>query len=144
MLLKDPPEISWENTLGSPHGVPFDEDTKELLKKCLDASVPPPTSLAELMKRSEAFPVKFPISTMRCASLRNRGIGAETIEVCVNPALFHRGLNDIYESQIKYSLYIKTYIKNCNFFYFQLAQSFDIIIFYRKHFYSSFFVKIFL
>lgn len=86
MLMKDPPEISWENTLGSPHGVPFDDDTKELLKKCLDVSVPPPTSVSELIKRSDAFPVKFPISTMRCASLRDRGISAEAIEVCVNLA----------------------------------------------------------
>ncbi|CAL1684788.1 unnamed protein product [Lasius platythorax] len=84
MLMKDPPEISWENTLGSPHGVPFDDDTKELLKKCLDVSVPPPTSVAELIKRSDAFPVKFPISTMRCASLRDRGISAETIESNAN------------------------------------------------------------
>lgn len=83
---KEPPELSWENTLGSPHGVPFDDDTKDLLKKCLDVSVPPPTSLAELIKRSDAFPVKFPISTMRCASLRDRGVSAETIEVCVNVA----------------------------------------------------------
>ncbi|RLU19219.1 hypothetical protein DMN91_007776 [Ooceraea biroi] len=83
-LLKEPPEISWENTLGSPHGVPFDDDTKELLKSCLDVSVPPPTNLAELIKRSNAFPVKFPISTMRCAALRDRGIGAETVELNAN------------------------------------------------------------
>lgn len=80
--MREPPEISWENTLGSPSGVPFDDDTKELLRRCLDVSVPPPTSLAELIKRSDALPVKFPISTMRCAALRDRGIGAETIEVC--------------------------------------------------------------
>lgn len=80
-LLREPPEISWENALGSPNGVPFDDDTKELLKKCLDVSVPPPTNLAELIKRSDTFPVKFPIGTMRCAALRDRGINAETIEV---------------------------------------------------------------
>lgn len=88
MLAREPPELSWENTLGSPHGVPFDDDTKELLKKCLDVSVSPPTSLAELIKQSDAFPVKFPISTMRCASLKDRGISAETIEVCVNYLMY--------------------------------------------------------
>lgn len=82
MLAREPPEISWENTLGSPNGVPFDDDTKELLRRCLDVSVPPPTSLAELIKRSDALAVRFPISTMRCAALRDRGISAETIEVC--------------------------------------------------------------
>ncbi|XP_025074092.1 uncharacterized protein LOC105427283 [Pogonomyrmex barbatus] len=81
MLAKDPPEISWENTLGSPNGVPFDDDTKELLKKCLDVSVPPPTSIAELIRRSNAFPVKFPINTMRCTALKDRGISADIIEV---------------------------------------------------------------
>ncbi|XP_020281029.1 uncharacterized protein LOC109853363 isoform X2 [Pseudomyrmex gracilis] len=80
----EPPEISWENSLGSRHGVPFDDDTKELLKICLDVSLPPPTSLPELIKRSDAFPVKFPISTMRCAALRDRGISAETIELNAN------------------------------------------------------------
>lgn len=83
-LTKEPPEISWENSLGSPSGVPFDDDTKELLKKCLDVSMPPPTSLSELIKRSDAFPIKFPINTMRCAALKDRGINPEIIEVCVN------------------------------------------------------------
>lgn len=82
----EPPEISWENSLGSRHGVPFDDDTKELLKICLDVSLPPPTSLPELIKRSDAFPVKFPIGTMRCAALKDRGISAETIEVCAKRA----------------------------------------------------------
>lgn len=94
MLAKDPPEISWENTLGSPHGVPFDDDTKELLRKCLDVSVPPPTSVAELIKRSNAFPVKFPISTVRCAALKDRGIAAETIEVCIKKSYFIEQLQD--------------------------------------------------
>lgn len=84
MLAKDPPEISWENTLGSPHGVPFDDDTKELLKKCLDVSVPPPTSVAELIRRSNAFPLKFPINTVKCSALKDRGISGDTIEVCIN------------------------------------------------------------
>jgi hypothetical protein len=88
--LKEPPEISWENTLGSPNGVPFDDDTKELLKSCLDVTVPPPTNVAELIKRSDAFPVKFPISTMRCAALRDRGIDMEAIEVCTK--LFDRSI----------------------------------------------------
>jgi len=82
MLAKDPPEISWENALGSPNGVPFDDDTKELLRKCLDVSVPPPTSVVELIRRSNAFPVKFPINTVRCAALKDRGISSDTIEVC--------------------------------------------------------------
>lgn len=92
--MKDPPEISWENTLGSPNGVPFDDDTKELLKRCLDVSVPAPTSLAELIKQSNAFPVKFPTNTMKCIALKDRGISMETLEVCAK--LFSR--YTVYES----------------------------------------------
>ncbi|XP_018317844.1 uncharacterized protein [Mycetomoellerius zeteki] len=84
MLAKDPPEISWENTLGSPNGVPFDDDTKELLRKCLDVSVLPPTSVTELIRRSNAFPLKFPINTVRCAALKNRGISTDSIELNAN------------------------------------------------------------
>ncbi|KAL0118626.1 hypothetical protein PUN28_009357 [Cardiocondyla obscurior] len=84
LLAKDPPEISWENTLGSPHGVPFDDDTKELLKKCLNVSVPPPTSVAELIRRSNAFPLKFPINTVKCTALKDRGISSDTIELNAN------------------------------------------------------------
>ncbi|XP_032675336.1 uncharacterized protein LOC116846058 isoform X2 [Odontomachus brunneus] len=93
-LIKEPPEISWENSLGSPSGVPFDDDTKELLKKCLDVSIPPPTSLSELIKRSNAFPIKFPINTMRFTALKDRGINPETIELNANSAypLIHEAM----------------------------------------------------
>ncbi|XP_072742639.1 uncharacterized protein [Anoplolepis gracilipes] len=104
MLTKDPPELSWENTLGSPHGVPFDDDTKELLKKCLNVSVPPPTSVTELIKRSDAFPVKFPISTMRCASLRDRGISSDTIELNANSTypLIHEAMLPLIAAWLKH------------------------------------------
>ncbi|KYN16193.1 hypothetical protein ALC57_11546, partial [Trachymyrmex cornetzi] len=77
---KDPPEISWNYTLGSPNGVPFDDDTKELLRKCLDVSVSPPISVTELIRRSNTFPLKFPINTVRCAALQDRGISTDSIE----------------------------------------------------------------
>ncbi|XP_076235327.1 ADP-ribosylarginine hydrolase CG2909 isoform X2 [Calliopsis andreniformis] len=83
-LLKEAPEISWENTLGSPNGVPFDDETKELLKKCLDVSAPAPTTLAQIIKRSEAFPIKFPINTVRCSALRDRGVSTEILEMNAN------------------------------------------------------------
>ncbi|XP_076645283.1 ADP-ribosylarginine hydrolase CG2909 [Halictus rubicundus] len=83
-LLREAPEISWENTLGAPNGVPFDEDTKELLRKCVDVSAPSPATLTQIMKRSEAFPIKFPIKTTRCSALRERGISTEVLESNAN------------------------------------------------------------
>lgn len=80
-LLKEPPEISWENSLGAPDGVPFDDDTKELLKKCIDVASPTPATVAQIIKRSEAFPIKFPINTVRCSTLRGRGISTDILEV---------------------------------------------------------------
>lgn len=83
-LIKEPPEISWENTLGAPNGVPFDEDTKDLLRKCLDLSMPAPTNLAQIIKRSEAFPINFPIKTTRCSTLRDKGISTDILEMNAN------------------------------------------------------------
>lgn len=83
-LLKEAPEISWENTLGAPDGVPFDDDTTELLRKCIDVSTPTPTNLAQIIKRSEAFPINFPVKTVRCSSLRDRGIGTDILEMNAN------------------------------------------------------------
>lgn len=80
-LLKEPPEISWENTLGAPDGVPFDDDTKELLRRCIDVSTSTPTTLTQIMKRSEAFPINFPINTVRCSALKERGISTNILEV---------------------------------------------------------------
>ena len=81
VTLREPPEISWENTLGAPNGVPFDDETKALLRDCLGVSMPPPTTLAELLKRSDAFPIPFPINTPRCSALKSRGIGTDILEV---------------------------------------------------------------
>lgn len=80
-LLKEPPEISWENTLGAPDGVPFDDDTKELLRRCIDVSTSTPTTLTQIMKRSEAFPINFPINSVRCSALKERGISTNILEV---------------------------------------------------------------
>lgn len=80
-LLKEPPEISWENTLGAPDGVPFDDDTKELLRRCIDVSTSTPTTLTQIMKRSEAFPINFPINTVKCSALKERGISTNILEV---------------------------------------------------------------
>ncbi|XP_031842434.1 ADP-ribosylarginine hydrolase CG3568-like isoform X2 [Nomia melanderi] len=83
-LLKKAPNISWKNTLGTPNGVPIDEDTKELLKKCLDVSAPPPTTLEQIIQQSEAFPINFPIQTTRCSTLRDRGIATDILEMNAN------------------------------------------------------------
>ncbi|XP_031365350.1 uncharacterized protein LOC102673852 isoform X2 [Apis dorsata] len=83
-LLKEPPEISWENTLGAPDGVPFDDDTKELLRRCIDVSTSTPTTLTQIMKRSEAFPINFPINTVRCSALKERGISTNILEMNAN------------------------------------------------------------
>lgn len=77
----EPPEISWENTLGSPNGVPLDENTKELVKDCMNVCMPRPITISALMKRSEIFPIKFPINTVRCTALQERGISGDVLEV---------------------------------------------------------------
>ncbi|XP_034173935.2 ADP-ribosylarginine hydrolase CG3568-like [Osmia lignaria lignaria] len=79
-LFREPSEIS----LGAPNGVPFDDDTKEMLRKCIDVSIPTPTSLPQIIKQSEAFPLKFPIDTMRCSALRNRGVSTDILEMNAN------------------------------------------------------------
>ena len=81
MVSREPPEICWENTLGAPNGVPFDEDTKELLKNCINIKMPRPIHLNDFLKRSEDFPISFPINTVRCCSLKDRGIPLEVLEV---------------------------------------------------------------
>ncbi|KAI4479299.1 hypothetical protein M0804_011084 [Polistes exclamans] len=93
-LTKEPPEISWENTLGAPNGVPFDEDTKELLKNCLDVSIPPQTTITEIIKRSSTFPINFPINTVRCSALRDKGVSADVLELNANSAypLIHEAM----------------------------------------------------
>ena len=83
-ILHEPPEISWENTLGAPNGVPFDDATKDLLRGCIDVKMPTLTTLTEIIKRSENFPVPFPVNTVRSFALRDRGIGIDTLEVCID------------------------------------------------------------
>ncbi|XP_014234714.1 uncharacterized protein LOC106657626 [Trichogramma pretiosum] len=85
-LIDEVPDISWENTLGAPNGVPFDEATKDLLRACIDQKMPTPTTLTEIIKRSENFPVPFPVNTVRSFSLRNRGIGIDILEFNANSA----------------------------------------------------------
>ncbi|XP_012272314.1 uncharacterized protein LOC105695377 [Orussus abietinus] len=103
-LIREAPEISWENTLGAPSGVPLDEDTKELLKTCMDVSVPPPTTLTELIKRSEIFPISFPINTVRCAALRDRGIHHDILEVNANSTypVIHESMLPLIAAWLKY------------------------------------------
>ncbi|KAK2589297.1 hypothetical protein KPH14_007848 [Odynerus spinipes] len=93
-LTREPPEISWENTLGAPNGVPFDDDTKELLKKCLDVSIPTPATFTEIIKRSSTFPINFPINTVKCLAMRERGVSAELLELNANSAypLMHEAM----------------------------------------------------
>lgn len=92
VVLLEAPEISWENTLGAPNGVPLDEDTKELLRKCLDVSIPSPTTLEQIIERSKAFPINFPIQTTRCFSLKDRGIATDILEVCLLLLINHVSL----------------------------------------------------
>ncbi|XP_017875387.1 uncharacterized protein LOC108622189 isoform X2 [Ceratina calcarata] len=103
-VLKEPPEISWENTLGAPDGVPFDDDTKELLRKCIDVSTPTPTTLAQIMKRSEAFPINFPIKTVRCFALKDRGIPTEVLERNANSVypLIHEAMLPLLAQWLKH------------------------------------------
>lgn len=77
------PEISWENTLGAPNGIPFDDDTKELVKSCMNLPMPPPTTLSIIIKKSDVFPIKFPVDTVKCHSLKERGIAIDILEVYI-------------------------------------------------------------
>ncbi|XP_018351329.1 PREDICTED: uncharacterized protein LOC108753876 isoform X2 [Trachymyrmex septentrionalis] len=104
MLAKDPPEISWDYTLGSPNGVPFDDDIKELLRKCLDVSVSPSINITELIRRSNAFPLMFPINTVKCAALKDRGISTDFIELNANSVypLIHEAMLPLIARWLKY------------------------------------------
>ncbi|XP_031785731.1 uncharacterized protein LOC100116601 isoform X5 [Nasonia vitripennis] len=103
-MLHDPPEISWENSLGAPNGVPFDDATKELLRGCLDVKMPTPATLTEIIKRSENFPVPFPVNSVRCCSLRDRGIGMDTLELNANSVypLIHEAMLPVIAGWLKY------------------------------------------
>ncbi|CAL7950081.1 unnamed protein product [Xylocopa violacea] len=103
-LLKEPPEISWENTLGAPDGVPFDDDTKELLRKCIDVSTPTPTTLSQIIKRSEAFPINFPINTVRCSTLRDKGVATNVLEMNANSVypLIHEAMLPLVAQWLKH------------------------------------------
>ncbi|KAK0089336.1 hypothetical protein PV325_007880 [Microctonus aethiopoides] len=83
-MMIEPPEISWENSLGTPHGVPIDEDTKELVRDCMHTCMPPPITLATLMKRSEIFPISFPVKSVKCSFLLERGIRENVLEFNAN------------------------------------------------------------
>ncbi|XP_043278458.1 uncharacterized protein [Venturia canescens] len=100
----EPPEISWENTLGAPGGVPFDDDTRDLLKECLDLRIPQPSTLPQLIERSEAFPLAFPVNSSRCAVLRDRGIPHETLEFNANSTypLIHEAMLPLIAAWLKY------------------------------------------
>ncbi|XP_015598090.1 uncharacterized protein LOC107269110 isoform X2 [Cephus cinctus] len=102
--MMEAPEISWENTLGAPGGVPFDHETKELLKKCLDVSQPLPTTSLEIIKRSESFPLKFPINTVRCAALKDRGISEDVLDLNANSVypLIHEAMLPLIAGWLKY------------------------------------------
>ncbi|XP_011315507.1 uncharacterized protein [Fopius arisanus] len=82
----EPPQISWENTLGSPNGVPFDDETKELVGDCMGVPVPPPVNILTIIKKSDGFPIQFPIKTVQCAALRARGISEDILEFNANSA----------------------------------------------------------
>ncbi|XP_033227629.1 uncharacterized protein LOC117179704 isoform X2 [Belonocnema kinseyi] len=104
VTMREPPEISWENTLGAPNGVPFDEETKVLLRDCLKVSISPQTTLAELIKRSDSFPISFPINTPRCFALNSRGIGTDILEMNANSVypLIHEGMLPLIAGWLKY------------------------------------------
>ncbi|XP_014210277.1 uncharacterized protein LOC106640682 [Copidosoma floridanum] len=103
-VLHEPPEISWENTLGAPTGVPFDDETKELLRACLGAKMPSPATLTEIIKRSENFPVPFPVGNARSFALRDRGVGMDTLEFNANSVypLIHEATLPLIANWLKY------------------------------------------
>ncbi|KAF3427958.1 hypothetical protein E2986_13387 [Frieseomelitta varia] len=139
-LLKEPPEISWENTLGAPDGVPFDDDTKELLRRCIDVSTPTPTTLAQIIKRSEAFPIDFPINTVRCSTLRDSGINASTLEMNANSVypLIHEAMLPLLARWLKYKRQYGSAIERAMYKDMGLVQFIHRLIEKRAvHFYGS-------
>ncbi|XP_058789868.1 uncharacterized protein LOC131663458 isoform X3 [Phymastichus coffea] len=103
-LLREPPEIKWDKTLGTDSGVAFDDATRELLRGCLDVKMPAPVTLTEIIKRSEDFPVPFPVSAVRCRALRDRGIGMDTLELNANSAypLVHEAVLPLIANWLKH------------------------------------------
>ncbi|KAK9309481.1 hypothetical protein QLX08_000951 [Tetragonisca angustula] len=139
-LLKEPPEISWENTLGAPDGVPFDDDTKELLRRCIDVSTPTPTTLAQIIKRSEAFPIDFPINTVRCSTLRDSGINASTLEMNANSVypLIHEAMLPLLARWLKHKRQYGSAIERATYKDMGLVQFIHRLIEKRAvHFYGS-------
>lgn len=61
--------------------MPIDDETKELLKKCLELEQPPLVTIDELMKKSDDFPIPIPVNTVRIRALKERGIGTDILEV---------------------------------------------------------------
>ncbi|XP_076166778.1 ADP-ribosylarginine hydrolase CG3568 isoform X2 [Ptiloglossa arizonensis] len=139
-LLKDPPEISWENTLGAPNGVPLDDDTKELLRKCLVVSVPTPTTLAQIIKRSEAFPIYFPINTTRCSALKDRGISTDVLEMNANSVypLIHEAMLPLLAQWLKHKQLYGSAIERAMYMDMGLVQFIHRLLEKRAvHFYGS-------
>ncbi|KAH0539595.1 uncharacterized protein LOC123260183 isoform X2 [Cotesia glomerata] len=103
-VIMEPPEISWENTLGSPNGVPFDDDTKQLVKDCMHVCTPPPVTLTTLIKRSEIFPIQFPIKTVRCSFLKERSIKTDILEFNSNSAypIIHEAMLPLIAGWLKF------------------------------------------
>lgn len=84
--------------------MPIDEETKELLKKCLDLSTPSPVTLDELIAKSDDFPITIPVNTVRARALKERGISSEILEVNANSTypLIHEAMIPLIADWLKH------------------------------------------
>ncbi|XP_012256850.2 uncharacterized protein LOC105686515 [Athalia rosae] len=103
-LALEAPDISWENTLGAPGGIPIDDETKELLKKCLDLPAPAPVTVDELILKSDEFPIAIPVNSVRLRNLKERGISTDILEVNANSTypLIHEAMLPLIADWLKY------------------------------------------
>lgn len=89
MMMKNAPEISWENTLGAPNGVPFDDDTRQLVNDCINLPMPSPINISLLFEKSNNFPIKFPINTIKSISLKEQNnVPINILEVSIHIYIF--------------------------------------------------------
>ncbi|XP_044006151.1 uncharacterized protein LOC122851159 isoform X2 [Aphidius gifuensis] len=122
MMIEAAPEISWENTLGAPNGVPFDNDTRQLVNDCINLPMPSPINISVLIEKSNNFPIEFPINTIKSISLKEQSnIPVDMLEFNANSAypIIHEAMLPLIAAWLKYkrkhgSIVEKALYKNMN------------------------------
>ncbi|XP_015520624.2 uncharacterized protein [Neodiprion pinetum] len=83
---KAPPNVSWPSRLSELDGNRLNKATRKLLKGCLETTRPPLINLPTLVEKSNSFPLKFPVNTVRISELQKR----------IPKATLERNANSVY------------------------------------------------